>query len=319
MSTFEENGIIVIYDDYVRIENSLFVQNIGFNMIKEIISEESNVWKILLKNNEEIKLTFDDNDENIDFAYSSIDYKVNNNNDVPIYSGPCVLKINKNTIYNLGNLCTLKAYPVCENYTYSEFGEFKVFETHLKIITNTLIITLPYNTLDECKQRNHQIELMRFDNSNIVLQNIPSDKFMKIFLFVNRKVLDPPEYINESPAVAPVNQLTNSFNQSLQVSQQQPVNNYSVNNTYNQPLNKKSKIIGLLLNMFVVGLGYAYVGKWGEGFILLVIYTILIIFGFMSLIIGIGFLFLLGAIILWIYSLFKTNEMIDKYNAGLPY
>lgn len=66
-------------------------------------------------------------------------------------------------------------------------------------------------------------------------------------------------------------------------------------------------------------MGYAYVGKWGEGFILLVIYTILIIFGFMSLIIGIGFLFLLGAIILWIYSLFKTNEMIDNYNAGLPY
>ena len=65
--------------------------------------------------------------------------------------------------------------------------------------------------------------------------------------------------------------------------------------------------------MLIVGLGYAYVGKWGEGIVLLVVYIIMFSLGFFLIfpwIIALG---------IWIYSLFKTNDMIDKYNQGLPY
>lgn len=99
----------------------------------------------------------------------------------------------------------------------------------------------------------------------------------------------------------------------------QPMNqygNYQQNNyqqNQNMPQNQKSKIVGLILNMLIVGLGYAYVGKWGEGIVLLVIYSIMFFLGFALL-----FPFII-ALIIWIYSLFKTNEMIDKYNQGLPY
>lgn len=317
-SSFEENGIIVIYADYIRIENSLFTQNIEYNMIKNFISEESKVWEIYLKNNEVIKLTFEENAHNLDLAYSSIDNKIKGNN-IVLYSVPCELKLNKNLIFNSGNLCKIKRNLDLQNYTYSELGDLKVFETHLKILTNSLELIIPYNKINEIKPNNYSLELILLDSSNIFLENIPAVLFNEIFSYINGQIMNPPEYLNENSYVSQVSQLSNSFTQSPMEMQQQPVNNYSNNIEYNAPRNHKSKIVGLILNMLVVGLGYAYVGKWGDGFILLVIYTALIAFGILFLVIGIGLLFILGAIILWIYSLFKTNDMIDKYNAGLPY
>lgn len=65
--------------------------------------------------------------------------------------------------------------------------------------------------------------------------------------------------------------------------------------------------------MLVVGLGYAYVGKWGEDIVLLVIYLLMFALGFLLIIPWII------TLAIYVYSLFKTNEMIDKYNQGLPY
>lgn len=122
-------------------------------------------------------------------------------------------------------------------------------------------------------------------------------------------------------------QNTQQFNNSNQYQQQnyqqfnnanqyQP-QNYQYNNQNqfqqnNMPLNQKSKAVGIILNILLVGLGYAYVGKWGEGIVLAVIYLILIMLSFLVFPLFI-------AIVLWIYSLIKTNDMIDKYNKGLPY
>lgn len=117
----------------------------------------------------------------------------------------------------------------------------------------------------------------------------------------------------------PPQELNNSTNEHYFANNDfQQNNNYQQFNSQNQfqnnsPQNKKSKIIGLILNMLVVGLGYAYVGKWGEGIVLLVVYLIMFFLGFMLM-----FPWII-ALAIWIYSLFKTNEMIDKYNKGLPY
>ena len=109
------------------------------------------------------------------------------------------------------------------------------------------------------------------------------------------------------------------FNKQIPVNQQnipvqQQYNNQNINNQQNNyPRNQKSKLIGFILSFLLVGLGHAYVGKWGEGLVLLVVYIILFILGI--------FLFIpwIFAIILWIYSIFKTLNMIDKYNQGVPY
>lgn len=93
----------------------------------------------------------------------------------------------------------------------------------------------------------------------------------------------------------------------------QQYNNNQQYTQQSQPFNKKSKIIGLILNILVVGLGYAYVGKWGEGLVLLALYLLMWILGFFLL-----FPWII-ALALWIYSLIKTNNMIDNYNNGLPY
>ena len=119
------------------------------------------------------------------------------------------------------------------------------------------------------------------------------------------------------------NQIVNQNSNEQNVhhfSNQQMGNNqqYNTPNQYQQfnnitPQNKKSKIVGLILNMIVVGLGYAYVGKWGEGIVLFVVYLLMWVLGLFLI-----FPFVI-AFALWVYSLVKTNEMIDKYNAGLPY
>lgn len=103
-------------------------------------------------------------------------------------------------------------------------------------------------------------------------------------------------------------------NSSYQDTNYQQYNDYNQQyNNQNRPQNQKSKAVGLILNFLVVGLGYAYVGKWGEGIVLFVVYFLMWILGFALI-----FPFLI-ALIIWIYSLFKTNEMIDKYNRGELY
>lgn len=126
------------------------------------------------------------------------------------------------------------------------------------------------------------------------------------------------EVIKNNPENYTQQNVSNNLNTNHNVSQNNNYQQYSnpgqaYNNQRVIPQNKKSKAVGLILNIILVGLGYAYVGKWGEGIILLVVYILMWILGFMLFfpwIIALG---------LWVYSLIKTNDMIDKYNNGLPY
>lgn len=95
--------------------------------------------------------------------------------------------------------------------------------------------------------------------------------------------------------------------------------NYQGYNQQNVPVNQKSKIVGFLLNFFIPGLGYGYVNKWKEGIIIFLANFILTTIGWVLAIFLIGFIFLIAAFLLWIYSLIKTMDMIDNYNKGLPY
>lgn len=319
-SNFEENGIVVVNEDFLRIENSLFIQTLELNMIKTFTFDE-NIWEIELKNNEVIKLTFDENTPNLEIISSSLKYKLINREEI-LYRVPCQIVLNKNLLLTLGNLCTFKQdMNFKEGYNSIEFGEIEVLNSYLNIFTNVYEIKLPYTRLKKVNQKNQTLELYFHDNSMIILKNIPYDAYGKVFGILSNNISNSPEYNdNTQPVYHSNNQLTNYNNQTPQINQQQPSYNQQFSNQqYRQPLNKKSKIIGLLLNIILVGLGYAYVGKWGEGFVLLILYILLVLFGLILSFIGIGVLLLVFAFALWIYSLFKTNEMIDKYNAGVPY
>ena len=100
---------------------------------------------------------------------------------------------------------------------------------------------------------------------------------------------------------------------------QNPYNNTGFNQQANVPINQKSKIVGFLLNFFVPGLGYGYVDRWKEGLMIFLANIVLTTLGWLFLIFLIGIIFFIASFILWIYSLIKTMDMIDKYNKGLPY
>lgn len=109
-------------------------------------------------------------------------------------------------------------------------------------------------------------------------------------------------------------QYTDNYNQANynQNTPQYGDNYNQANYNPNRPQNQKSKAVGIILNIILVGLGYAYVGKWGEGIVIFIVYILCLLFSVLIIPAII-------AVILWVYTLFKTNEMIDKYNAGLPY
>ena len=132
-----------------------------------------------------------------------------------------------------------------------------------------------------------------------------------VYTYQNNEVVTQETSIEQQQVSQPdyTQQDYNNYN-----NQQGNFNQYN-NNPHNsqRPQNQKSKAVGIILNVLIVGLGYAYVGKWGEGIVLLVVYLLMWFLGLFLL-----FPFII-AFALWIYSLVKTNEMIDKYNAGLPY
>ena len=99
----------------------------------------------------------------------------------------------------------------------------------------------------------------------------------------------------------------------------QGFNNQGFNRQNNVPVNQKSKAIGLLLNFIIPGLGYGYIDRWKDAIITFIAINVLAFLGGLLLIILIGVIFIIAAIALWIYSFVKVNDMIDKYNAGLPY
>lgn len=132
--------------------------------------------------------------------------------------------------------------------------------------------------------------------------------------------VNPANSLNEENNNPKAPEINNNNNPNEQYQQQynqnntpQYTDNYNqANYNQNRPQNQKSKAVGIILNIILVGLGYAYVGKWGEGIVIFIVYILCLLFSVLIIPAII-------AVILWVYTLFKTNEMIDKYNAGLPY
>ena len=64
-SKFEENGVIIINEEYIRIENIYYLQNFPYSIIKEIktTNDTTPIWNIKLNNNETIIVHFNSTDK----------------------------------------------------------------------------------------------------------------------------------------------------------------------------------------------------------------------------------------------------------------
>ncbi|MCD7781101.1 MAG: TM2 domain-containing protein [Methanosphaera sp.] len=120
---------------------------------------------------------------------------------------------------------------------------------------------------------------------------------------------NPPSYQQNDMQQNP--QYNQQFNQQ-QNQQYQQQYNPQYNQQYQAP-NHKSAFLALILQFFVPGLGYVYIGKTRDGILVFVIMIILFILGFITLLIT-----WLIEIVLWIYVLFDVYSKAKLINEGRP-
>lgn len=327
---FNENGIIILDKNVIRIENAFFVQNIPFNLITTIEANESTdyFWSILLENNEKILLRFTDNSSTIKENFNILqkifeDYK----------NEPKELYKLMNTIHQRKSL--IKALPAqttiqnnidsISGLTINSIGYLALYNDFVIISTNYYQQNFPYHLITDARLNNGVLEII-FNTPGTIYVDYSWHQEEMARNIVNT-IYEKKNNLNPTQGVVNSYNINNQGNnlqttkpQDNQIYQQSlQQNHYAQYNQNNMPINQKSVAVGVILNMLVVGLGFAYVGKWGEGILLFIGYSLLIFLGVLLLILGIGIIFLFLALILWIISLVKTIEMIEKYNKGQLY
>jgi len=76
-TVFEENGVFIIFDNHLKIENAIFIQEFPYSLIKNIdITDE--LINLLLDNNETITLKFNINEELTDELKNKIQKNITN-------------------------------------------------------------------------------------------------------------------------------------------------------------------------------------------------------------------------------------------------
>lgn len=83
---------------------------------------------------------------------------------------------------------------------------------------------------------------------------------------------------------------------------------YGNNNAY-AAAPQKSTGLGIVLSIIFVGLGHLYAGLISKGITLMIVYILLIVLSPFTI-----FLSLIVALILWIWSIYDVNKMINQYN-----
>lgn len=84
-----------------------------------------------------------------------------------------------------------------------------------------------------------------------------------------------------------------------------------------QPLTQiKNPAIAAVLSFFITGAGQIYNGQLGNGIGVFLLVLALYFIGFFTIDIGIGFLLLLIATILWIWAIYDAYTTAQKINRG---
>lgn len=83
---------------------------------------------------------------------------------------------------------------------------------------------------------------------------------------------------------------------------------YGGNNVY-AAAPQKSTGLGIVLSIIWVGLGHLYAGQIGKGIMLMIVYIVLFALSPFTL-----FITAFVAFILWLWSIFNVNKLINEYN-----
>jgi len=74
-------------------------------------------------------------------------------------------------------------------------------------------------------------------------------------------------------------------------------------------------IIALVLGLFgFLGIGHIYIGKAGKGFVLLIVGWILLGIGGATIMFGVGFIFLVLYLVIFIHQILSARDNARKFN-----
>jgi TM2 domain-containing membrane protein YozV len=79
---------------------------------------------------------------------------------------------------------------------------------------------------------------------------------------------------------------------------------------------QKNSGIAVVLSFFWMGLGQLYNGQIGKGVLLMILEIVILFFGFLTLIVLIGFFILFAGFILWVWNLYDAYNTAERINRG---
>lgn len=256
------------------------------------------------------------------------------------YVLPVSIRINRQILYNYPNEVFIKQNLNGNKYNLECKGELNVLDNFISLNTIYYEFNLPYYMLKNIKlnstHQTYDLELNVGSLVQITPLNANLKKKQEICTYIQKQIETKSLYNNNLQTYPMQNHQIQQQNQQQQFSQSyQP--NYQ-QQAYNQmPMNQKSKLIVLILHIIIPGLGYAYMGRWGKFIITpIAMFVTLVIRNFFNqtlnymiyrggyepgiplaeyIILGLSLL-MIG---IWIYTLYNSITMVDKYNRGQPY
>ena len=339
-------GKLDVYEDMLNIVTNQTSRKIEFSFIKSIFLSEINKkdFEIELKNNEIVHLQLiDSENERFDETYNYLNSLIGSNkepllknkqpidapethyfktevnetqdngsnNSLPILISASTI-VNKNLLNVLSNETFLK-----QNLNYinkinlTSDGQFGLYDTYINIDNPYFELNLPYTMLQnvylhDTLETKFTINLYSGASFDVIPKYTDNNKIQQIYQIL--------QYNINNSMMNNIQQMPIQNNQMMQ--QQYPTQSYQPNYQqpiYNQmPMNKKSTLVAVILHVLLIGLGYAYMNKWGKFLVVLLIALFCV-----ATIIFVIPAFIL--VILWIYVLIDTITMVNKYNNGEPY
>lgn len=240
----------------------------------------------------------------------------------------CTIIENVNTLYSFERFIHFKQDITSMNKSkFDQEGLSIIYDNSIRIENIYYSQNIPFYIIKEIEQNiddsyswniklnNDEMIIIKFDSKDNLKENL--------YKYISKMISMASDPINNYQSnIAPVNnnnQVSHQFSNYPTNQQNPPMNQFNqpINNGFNQynqniPRNEKSVVVLVILHLILIGLGYAYVDKWGK-FLAVLFCALICVFTIYLLIPA------LIMIILWIYALFDGISMVEKYNRGELY
>ena len=292
-----KKSIIELTDNHIHIKTNNTEEKIDYNQITEINQKHDETYQLNIKLNNQNSYTITPTSMfdkvYINDIYQTITDKINNYTEDILYTFEGIDIKESETLLQLFNIYT--------NQTEYDDVILKIYDKGFSIETNTFQQIINYDHIET-------IEHKQYPNQTIWDISITNQNYICIYFYRDENNQD---IINKALNYIKT-QITNNP-RSIQKDIPQITGNHPPE--YQQPItqiHEKSKLIAAILHIILIGLGYAYLNQWGKFITVLLIAAICIATSFLVIPV-------LILIILWIYTLINTINLVDKYNNGEIY